>query len=70
MEEKILSTRKLGMPVLLGNILLILAVLALCLFSLYIDNGLLLFLSILLLAVSWIPLLGLKVLKPQEALVL
>ncbi len=70
MEEKILTTRKLGMPVLLGNILLILVVLALCLFSIFIDNGLMLFLSILLLCVSWIPLLGLKVLKPQEALVL
>ncbi|MCD7887358.1 MAG: SPFH domain-containing protein [Clostridiales bacterium] len=70
MEEKILTTRKLGMPVLLGNLLLILALVVLFVASLLIENDLLAFLSILLLCVCWIPLLGLKVLKPQEALVL
>ncbi len=70
MEEKILTTRKLGMPVLLGNILLLFALAALFVVSLLIENGVLVFLSILLLCVSWIPLLGLKILKPQEALVL
>lgn len=70
MEEKILTTRKLGMPVLLGNILLLFALAVLFVAALLIENGLLVFLSIFLLCVSWIPLLGLKILKPQEALVL
>ncbi|MCD8335302.1 MAG: SPFH domain-containing protein [Clostridiales bacterium] len=70
MEEKILTTRKLGMPVLLGNILLILVLVVLFVASLLIENDLLAFFSIFLLCVCWIPLLGLKVLKPQEALVL
>lgn len=70
MEEKILTTRKLGMPVLLGNILLILVLVVLFVAPLLIENDLLAFFSIFLLCVCWIPLLGLKVLKPQEALVL
>ncbi|MCD7838361.1 MAG: SPFH domain-containing protein [Clostridiales bacterium] len=70
MEEKILTTRKLGMPMLLGNIVLLLALVALLLWSIFSFTDWTMVLSIVLLCVAWIPLLGLKVLKPQEALVL
>ena len=42
MEEKILTTRKLGMPMLLGNILLLFAIAALFVVALLNDNGFLL----------------------------
>ncbi len=70
MEEKILTARKMGMPMLLGNIVLLLALVGLLLWSIFSFTDWTLFLSIALLCVAWIPLLGLKVLKPQEALVL
>ena len=80
MEEKILTTKKSGMPVLLVTILLYIAAIPLCVlgFSMQqsyatstVYGGLALsILSILWLAFGWIFWCGLKVLKPQEALVL
>ena len=80
MEEKILTTKKGGMPVLLLTILLYIAAIPLCMlgFSMSQAGGTgtvyggiaLSILSILWLAFGWIFWCGLKVLKPQEALVL
>ena len=77
MEEKILVHRKNGMAVLLAVILLyLLAVLGLILGSVWLEQGSFFPGSILVavctawVGLGWIFLLGLKVLKPQEALVL
>jgi len=76
-EETVLTGKKNGMTVLILSILLYIAAIALCIVSgLLMDGGraglgtLLLIVSILWLCVGWIPWMGLKVLKPQEALVL
>lgn len=74
MEEKILSNRKNGMLVLILTTLLYLAAIAGCIFGgMMISDGYgpaLLVISIVWLCIGWIPYCGLKVLKPQEALVL
>lgn len=74
MNEKILSTKKNGMLVLIITILLYAAAIAGCIFGGVIvnDGGLpvLLIISIIWLCIGWLPFCGLKVLKPQEALVL
>lgn len=68
MSEKILTTKKAGMLVLIMLIVLYLLAIAGCIFS----NGepALLVPSIIVLCLGWILFPGLKVLKPQEALVL
>ena len=76
MTEKILNNKKNGMGMLLLLILLYLGALALVIFSgVQLDDGRmgfipLMVLGVLWLAIGWIPFCGLKVLKPQEALVL
>ena len=77
MKEKILTTKKNGMAVLLGDILLLVAALAgvitLAVFEYSIPLPLFaagMVLCIGVLCVGWLPLCGLKVLKPQESLVL
>ena len=73
MKEIVLTGKKKGMAVLLGVIALyvlaILGVLAFCARP-WGASVALLALSIAVMALGWIPLCGLKVLKPQEALVL
>ena len=78
MEEKILTTKKGGMPVLLLTVLLYIAAIPLCIlgFAMAEEGGglavpgiALAVLAILWLAFGWIVWCGLKVLKPQEALV-
>ena len=69
MEEKVLSGRKFGMAVLVGYILLTLAAVAGVIVGAA-TNIALMFLCIVFLSVGWLVLPGLKVLKPQEALVL
>ena len=73
MKEIVLTGKRKGMAVLLGVIALyvlaILGVLAFCAQPRGATAALLV-LSIAVLALGWIPLCGLKVLKPQEALVL
>ena len=73
MKEIVLTGKRKGMAVLLGIIALyvlaILGILAFCARP-WGATVALLVLSILVLALGWIPLCGLKVLKPQEALVL
>ncbi len=74
MKEHVLTNRKNGMAVMLATIFLYLASIAGCIFGgMLIDQGrspLLFIVSIVWLFVGWMPVLGLKVLKPQEALVL
>ena len=74
MEEKVLVGKKNGMLVLILEILVIAIAIAGIIFgAIILENGglpVLLIFSIILLCVCWIPLCGLRVLKPQEALVL
>lgn len=74
MSEKILTTKKNGMLALLATLLLyVLAVLGTTAGAFIVEDGgapVLLVISIIYLCLGWIPFLGLKVLKPQEALVL
>jgi regulator of protease activity HflC (stomatin/prohibitin superfamily) len=76
-EEIILPNKKNGMPVFIGTVLLYVVAIGLCIASAFIMESVssalgvvLLVVSILWLVVGWLPLCGLKVLKPQEALVL
>ena len=70
MQEKIITGRKNGMAGLLGYLaLLILAVLAIV-YGAVRGYVLPIVLGILFVSLGWIPLCGLRVLKPQEALVL
>ncbi len=74
MEEKVLVGKKNGMMVLLLGLLVIVASIVGIVFGAItiekIGNPVLLIISLIVLFVSWIPLCGLKILKPQEALVL
>ena len=76
MQEIILTKRKNGMAAMLLIILLYGAAIAGCIFgSMALDTGsaggiVLFVLSLLYACLGWIPAMGLKVLKPQEALVL
>ncbi len=76
MNEKILTTKKNGMLVLCTCVLLLLAALAGVIYGgINGENGLdwgwiVLGVSLAVLLTAWIPLCGLRVLKPQEALVL
>lgn len=74
MEEKVLQGKKNGMLVLLLNLLVLAAAVAGCIVgAIQVENGgnpALLIISIVVLCVGWIPLCGLRVLKPQEAVVL
>lgn len=74
MKEKILNNKKNGMLVMFLAILLYgLAVVATVFGGIAIDNGdspVLLIIGLIWLSIGWIPFIGLKVVKPQEALVL
>lgn len=69
MEERIISGKKNGMLMLILTILLLIAGFILIFFGIAI-NPFLIVLGILIFCFGWIPFLGLKVIKPQEALVL
>lgn len=77
MEEKILNSKKNGMAMMLLWIALYVLAIVLCIISaVHMDRSVLLLypvvfvMSIFYLCIGWIPFMGLKVLKPQEALVL
>ena len=70
MEEKVLQHRKNGMLVLLLVLAAYIAAAAGLALGIMSDSLVLMIVCILWLALGWILLLGLKVLKPQEALVL
>ncbi|MBE6039327.1 MAG: SPFH domain-containing protein [Anaerofustis stercorihominis] len=74
MTEKILSNRKNGMLALFLTIIgLVGSIVAIVFGGIILDGGglpILFIAGLIVLFIGWIPLLGLKVLKPQEALVL
>lgn len=70
MQEKILNNRKNGMLFLLLFILLYLAAIAAVVYGAIYGTGFIFTLAIIWICVGWIFFLGLRVLKPQEALVL
>ena len=74
MNEKILTTKKRGMLVMLLSIALELASVALIIYGAILSTdeapSALLIVGIIALCVMWIPLVGLRILKPQEALVI
>ena len=77
MEEKIYTTKRKGMAVLLTVLFVYLIAIAGIVFGAvrYEDSAktgylVLMVVSIVVLSLGWFPLIGLRVLKPQEALVL
>lgn len=74
MKEKVLLNKKHGMAVLLFTLILYAAAVAGCIFGgTIVEEGkspVLLIISIIWLCIGWIPFCGLKVLEPQQALVL
>lgn len=70
MEEKIYTTKKNGMMVLLLTCLVLALAICAIVFGAYFYFPIFVFAGIFVLCIGWIPFLGLKVLKPQEALVL
>ena len=70
MTEKILTTKKQGMAMLIGIILLYVVAIAALALSIQFELLVPMILAIVVLALGWILLPGLKVLRPQEALVL
>lgn len=73
MEEKVLQKKKNGMVMLILFILLYIAAMAIIVIGAKTDGGsgrVLIAAGTVYLALGWIPFLGLKVLKPQEAVVL
>lgn len=70
MEEKVLNKNKIGMLVLLVSIALYIAAVFGVITASSSGNGALLIISVIYLSIGWIVWPGLKVLKPQEALVL
>ena len=70
MKEKVLSTRKNGMSAVIIITLLYLASIPAIIAGITLENPLIGIIGMIWLCIGWIPYLGLKVLKPQEALVL
>ncbi|MBR5453022.1 MAG: SPFH domain-containing protein [Clostridia bacterium] len=74
MTEKILSKRKNGMLVLIATVIILIAATVGVVFGAIMleneESPVLFIVSLVVLCIGWIPLPGLKVLKPQEALVL
>ena len=74
MKEIILTKKKNGMAVMILTILLLIAAVALVICGAVMDeNGespVLAIIGVIMLMIGWIPLCGLRILKPQEALVL
>ena len=74
MEEKILTTKKNGMLVLIITLILGIASLIGTIYGAIVvetsGNPIVIIISVIVLCIFWIPLCGLRVLKPNEALVL
>lgn len=76
MKEIVLNGRKKGMVVLIAEIILLIAALAGMIYCAatgdedFVNMPVLFFVCVAFLTIGWLPLVGLKVLKPQEALVL
>jgi regulator of protease activity HflC (stomatin/prohibitin superfamily) len=69
MTEKIYTTKKNGMTALLLTILALAVAFAIMIYGI-INNPAIMVVGLVILSIGWIPLCGLRVLKPQEALVL
>ena len=70
-QEKIISGKKIGMPVLIGLIAALIGAFALLILGIINDESVwMIIVSIVYMSLGWIPFMGLKVVKPQEALVL
>ena len=70
-QEKIISGKKIGMPVLIGLIAALIGAFALLILGIISDESVwMIIVSIAYMSLGWIPFMGLKVVKPQEALVL
>lgn len=69
MKEKILTTKKNGLLATGVIIVLYLLAIGMCILGGFMGNGLIVFVGVVWLCIGWFPALGLKVLKPQEALV-
>ncbi|MGM9940750.1 MAG: SPFH domain-containing protein [Bulleidia sp.] len=69
-QEKIISGNRIGMPVLIGTILLLIGALALFIYAIAADIFVLGIIAVVWMTIGWIPFMGLKTVKPQEALVL
>ena len=70
MQEKILNNKKNGMITLIGCILVLIGSGALAIWGAVQENYPLAIVGAVILCLAWIPLVGLRILKPQEALVL
>ncbi|MEG2719439.1 MAG: SPFH domain-containing protein, partial [Clostridia bacterium] len=70
MEEKILKNKKNGMLYLFIFLLLYLAALGSVILGGTMDITFLVIVGIVWLCIGWLPFAGLKIIKPQEALVL
>ena len=70
MEEKVLNNKKNGMPVMLLTILLYAVDVVAFIFAVETVTIPLIVITSIWLCLGWIPLIGLRILKPQEALVL
>ncbi len=75
MEEKIYTTKKNGMAALIATITVLILGVAAIIFGISSEESgnagvLFIILGIIICCIGWLPLCGLKVLKPQEALVL
>ncbi len=74
MKEIVLDNKKCGMAVMLVDIVVLLAAIVGCIFGgILLDGGgspILFILSMAVLCLGWLPLLGLRILHPNEALVL
>ena len=73
MTEKILTERKNGMAVLLADVaFLIISIIAIVRGAIILDGDgspALMIIGIIAVSIGWIPLCGLRILQPQEALV-
>lgn len=70
MEEKVLQIKQNGMAVLIGTIALNVLLVFGLIFAIRQEMPWLIAVTVVLLCVGWIPFMGLKVIQPQEALVL
>ena len=70
MQEKIITGRKYGMAVLLGYLALLAAAVLAIICGAVRGHGFFVVLGVLYVSLGWIALCGLRILKPQEALVL
>ncbi|MEG2165881.1 MAG: SPFH domain-containing protein, partial [Ruthenibacterium sp.] len=70
MEEKVLKNRKNGLFVLCALLLAYFAAIGLIVFGAVTEITFLIVIGVIWACIGWIPFAGLKVIKPQEALVL